>query len=286
VTAIRRFVEGGGNLVATGQSSRFDGEGQLRPDFALADLLGVHCQSPSEARKSPSQTVHSYLRLNPELRSQMDGPHIASEPAAATARHPVLEGFELTDLIPFGGGLEPLEVDSRAQVLMTFVPPFPVYPPETAWMRQPKTSIPGLIVQTLASGSRVAFLPADLDRRFMRDNLPDHGNLLANVVRWASREVLPLSVEGHGLIDCHLYRQPGRVILHLVNLTNAGTWRQPVDELISVGPFRVRLKLPEGPATKRVRLLVSNQKITGTFRNGWCAFSVPVLLDHEVVVVG
>jgi hypothetical protein len=30
-------------------------------------------------------------------------------------------------------------------------------------------------------------MPADLDRRFGRDNLPDHGDLLANLVRWASK---------------------------------------------------------------------------------------------------
>jgi len=37
----------------------------------------------------------------------------------------------------------------------------------------------------------VAFLPADLDRRFGRDNLPDHANLLANLVHWTAREQLP-----------------------------------------------------------------------------------------------
>jgi hypothetical protein len=59
--------------------------------------------------------------------------------------------------------------------------------------------------------------------------------LLANLVRWAAASRIPLEVRGAGLIDCHLYRQPGRVILHLVNLTNAGAWRSPVDELIPVG---------------------------------------------------
>ena len=58
----------------------------------------------------------------------------------------------------------------------------------------------------------VAYLAADLDRRYARDNLPDHGNLLANLVRWAARDDLSLMVEGPGLIDCHFYRQPGRAI--------------------------------------------------------------------------
>jgi hypothetical protein len=41
----------------------------------------------------------------------------------------------------------------------------------------------------------------------------------------------------------------------LINLTNAGTWRAPVDALIPVGPLSVRVKLP-------------------------------TILDHEVVVIG
>jgi hypothetical protein len=181
--------------------------------------------------------------------------------------------------------LEPLKVDSGSQVLMTFVPPFPIYPPETAWMRVAKTDLPGLILNTTGRSNRVAFLPADLDRRFARDNLPDHGNLLANLVRWAVKVDLPLAVEGAGLIDCHLYRQPGRAILHLVNLTSAGTWRQPVHEFIPVGPLRVRVRLPDDVRGKNLRLLVSGRKVSVTGAKGWCRFELDSLLDHEVAVV-
>jgi hypothetical protein len=88
--------------------------------------------------------------------------------------------------------------------------PFPIYPPETAWMRTPKTDIPGLVLNTRGT-SRIAYLPADIDRRFGRDNLPDHANLLVNIVRWAAGRRVPLEVKGAGLVDCRLYRQPGRV---------------------------------------------------------------------------
>jgi len=35
------------------------------------------------------------------------------------------------------------------------------------------------------------------------------------VVRWTAADRIPLDVRGPGSIDCHLYRQPGRLILHL-----------------------------------------------------------------------
>ena len=76
-------------------------------------------------------------------------------------------------------------------------------------------------------------------------------------IRWAAADNIPLAVEGTGLIDCHLYEQPGRIILHVVNLTSEATWRAPVDELIRVGPFKITMPLPTGRAKPRARLLVA-----------------------------
>jgi hypothetical protein len=72
--------------------------------------------------------------------------------------------------------------------------------------------------------------------------------------------------------------------LHIVNLTSAGTWRQPIDELIPVGPAKVRVKLPEERG-RGVQLLVSDQKVSGKVERGWVEFTVISILDHEVVVV-
>jgi hypothetical protein len=172
----------------------------------------------------------------------------------------------------------------KFKVPLTFVPPFPIYPPETAWMRTPKTDIAGLALNTKGK-ARVAYLAADLDRRYGRDNLPDHGALLANLFRWVAADRVPLEVHGPGLIDRHLYRQPGRLILHLVNLTNEGTWRAPVEELIPVGPIEVRLKFPEDVRGRRAQYLVSNAKPAVAVRQGWAVIEVKTVLDHEVVVI-
>ena len=275
VESVRRFVDAGGSLLATGETSLLDQYGDPRPDFALAELLGVHLpagrQPLNEATRArrAKETLHTYLRL----------------PPAGAARHPVLRGFEETDILPYGGLLEELTVAGNAAVSLTFVPNFPIYPPETSWMRERETTWPGLVLTTRPNGARVACMPADLDRRFARDNLPDHGNLLANVVRWAVRDQLPLRVEGPGFVDCHLYRQPGRIILHLVNLTNAGTWRQPVDELIPVGPLRVSVRIPEGSRPARLRFLVAKAGARIKPRDGAVSFEVRSILDHEVIVL-
>ncbi len=288
---LRRFVAGGTGLLATGHTSLCDEWGDPRPDFALADLFGAHlpaghgARHESNRRRWAAENSHSYLRLTPELRGRVDGPRTGQEPPVTGERHAVLRGFDETDVLGFGGTLEKLTVDPSALVVATFVPAFPVSPPEDVWMRTPKTDIPALILHDRPGRGRVAFLPADLDLRFARDNLPDHADLLANLVRWTARDDLPLRVEGRGLIDCNLYRQPGRAIVQVVNLTSAGTWRAPVSELIPVGPLRMAVKLPDDVRGDHLRLLVSGQPVAFTSDGGWARFELPSVLDHECVVI-
>ena len=284
--AIRRFVAQGGNLVATGESSRFDEWGDPRPDYSLGDVFRVHANDATPAsRRATAQTLHSYLRLTPELRAGVYGPRRSNEPPVAGTRHPALKGLNETDLLPFGGTLSALRVEAGAQVLATFIPPFPVFPPEDSYMRVPRTDIPALIVSESRGRGRVAFMPADLDRRYGRENLADHGNVLANLARWAAGESLSLTVEGAGFVDCHLYRQTTRLVLHLVNLTSAGTWRAPVDELIRIGPLTVRVRVPATTRSTRVQLLVGKRSTRAVVKDGWAQFEVSSLLDHEVAVI-
>jgi hypothetical protein len=215
----------------------------------------------------------------------MVGPHISKEPQVIGKRHSILDGFQETDIIPYGGLLYNLRLDAGAEVPMTYIPQFPTYPPETAYMREPKTDIPGVILRSNIKGGRVAFVPADIDRQFGHLNLPDHGNLLANIVRWAVKDNLPLSVEGAGMIDCHMYQKSGKLILHLVNLTNASAWRLPMDDLIAIGPLKVKAKLPTSVSGKTVQSIVSNKKIAARVENGFIQFEVTSILDHEVIVI-
>lgn len=284
IESVKRFVSNGGSLFATGESSLYNEWGDRQKDYALADLFKAHFINEKK-RDRPENAIHTYLRLQPEIRKNMYGPQTGTEPEITSERHAILKGFEQTDILPFGGVLNPHQVDSGTQSLMTFIPEFPIYPPETAWMREPVTDISGLIINTLSNGSRIAFMPADIDRQYARYNLPDHGNLLANVIRWVAKDNLPISISGPGLIDCNLYKQSGRLILHLVNLTSAGTWRQPVDEFIPVGPITVKVKLPEDVNGDYPNLMVTGQRIVADVSGGWSQFQISSILNHELIVL-
>jgi hypothetical protein len=152
-------------------------------------------------------------------------------------------------------------------------------------MREPRTAIPGLVVHATAGRGRIAFLPADLDRCFGRDRIPDHGRLIANLVRWTSRRPMPLEVEGPGLLDVHLYRQAGRLVLHVVNLTNPAAFRPYATELVPVGPLRVRLARPKDLRPARARRLVAGGEAACTADGDWVELTLERVFDHEVVVL-
>lgn len=279
---LRNFVNRGGNLIATGDATRGTEYGDARLDFGLAHVFGAHLISPKISRKA-AVSSHSYLRLMPELRASVYGPRSGDEPLPKAPRHPLFKGFNETDLLPFGGTLEPLKVDDPQSVLATFVPAFPVYPPETAWMREPKTDIPAIIARELPNGSRVIFMPADIDRRYARDNLPDHKQLLANSVLWTTREKVPFTITGPGFLDCNLYRQGQRLILHLVNLSSSG--QTPLEEILPVGPIKVSIAKTIAANVRGAKTLVDERAIE-LLRNGTaCEFVIQTLEMHEVAVL-
>lgn len=307
IESIRRFAAGGGAVIASGQTSLFNEWGDARADFALADLLcvsGGHANANSGAPRlaravgagagagagaSGAPARHTYLRLTPEIASAAYGPKLPSPTTAeivAAIRHPALAGFDDTDILPYGGTISALTVAAAAETLLTFIPELPSSPPETVYIRTERTTIPGLVVNDSGPG-RVAYLAADIDRRYAIDNLPDHGNLLANVIRWAAGDSLPISIDGPGLVNCELYHQPGRLILHVVNLTSAGTWRAPMDEMIPIGPLYVKVKTSQEAGVKSGRALVSEAggEIAVAVDGGWASFELKSVLDHEVVVL-
>ncbi len=155
---LRRFVQSDGALIATGRSGLFDEWGQPRADFVLANILGCHYvalgREGERPRGSDTAALHTYMRVEDGDRT-----------SGVRSRHAILQGFEQTDILPFGGWLGEVMISGGAQALLTYVPPFPVYPPETAWMREPRTKVPGLVVNHAGDSTRVAFLIADLDHQ-------------------------------------------------------------------------------------------------------------------------
>lgn len=270
IEAVCDFVKCGGNLIMTGITATLDCDGNPSSNDKLWKLLGLKLTDKnlgvfSEVNKDwEHYSTHTYFRL-PSLR------------------HDILDGFENTDIIPFGGGLRIVESTGSLEPLISYIPAFPIYPPEFCWIREDLDEIKTIFAGKLESGARVVYLAADIDRCFGRGALPDHGRLLANAVKWVSNGTLPIKVEGPGYIDCKLYKQDDKIIIHLVNLSGCNSSGY-CDEYLPVGPITVTVDSQDIKASKAL-LTVSDGQVPISSSNGKLVFQIDKVIDHEMVVL-
>jgi hypothetical protein len=263
---LRAFVERGGGLVATYETSLCDEWGVKRKDFGLADLLGVTFKGRIDG---PMQ--NSYLRLE-------------TDPGTGK-RHPLLAGLE--DAPRIINGVRCVEVTGARPFPnppLTLIPSYPDLPMEKVYPRVLKTDVPQVYLSELGPG-RVVYFPWDIDRTFWEVLSVDHFKLLCNAVTWVTNEDPPVTVTGPGVLDVTVWRQRASLTVHLVNLTNSMMMKGPVRELVPVSEQKVRLRLPRGTRGKRVRLLAADTTPRVERFGQYLSVKVPTILDHEVITI-
>ena len=172
------------------------------------------------------------------------------------------------------------------QAIATLVPPFPIYPPEFSYMEPEnrQTDIPVVIAGQTPYGGKVVYFAGDIDRRYGQANLGDHGDLLANAIRWTVDGQLPFSVTAPGYLDCRLYRQEGRLLLHLVNLTHANQQPGFVEQICPLHQVEVAIAVPD-TGISAVTLQVADQAVAFDQPDGFVHLVIEKLEDHELVVI-
>jgi hypothetical protein len=257
---LKSFVEQGGGLVATYETSLYDERGRRRDDFGLAGLFGA-----SFAGNVIERQQNAYLNLEDHS-------------------HPLLAGLE--DAGRMIHGVKRVEIRTAPGLrapLMT-VPTYPDLPMEEVYVRDTTTVIPGVMIHSSGAG-RVVYFPWDIDRTFWEIMCQDHGIVLANAVRWAANEEQPLRVEGPGVLDMALWKQQSSVTVHLVNLSNPMMMKGPLREILPIGPQKVRVKLPDGAKARSVRFLVGEAKAQWRQSGAWIETTTPPIALHEVVAI-
>ncbi len=254
---LRAFVEAGGGLVATHETSLFDEWGDRRADFGLAELFGA-----SYGGKTIARQQNAYVDI-------------------ADRRHGLLKGLEEAGRLIHGARRVEVKPLGTARAPLTTMPSYPDLPMEEVYPRQGPTEIPAVLCREVGRG-RVVYFPWDIDRTFWEVLSPDHGRLLANAVEWAGQEAQPAVVEGPGLLDVALWRQASSMTLFLVNLTNPYAMKGPFREILPVAGQRVRVKTV---APKRARWLVAGGEAKFSYSGGWLEAKTPEIGLHEVLAL-
>ena len=257
---IRGFVERGGGVVATHETSLYDEWGRRRTEFGLAGLFGAQFGGRVIERQQ-----NAYLRI-------------------VKPGHPLLAGLEGAKRMVHGAARVELRPLPPGDCPLMTVPSYPDLPMEEVYVREGSPEHPGVFAREQGKG-RVVYFPFDLDRTFWEVLHPDHGRLIENAVRWVSRDRSPLKVTGPGVVDVAIWKQQSSITVHVVNLTNPMMMRAPFREILPVGPQEVALELPEGVNPKSVRLLVSGSTPKWTVTGRTLRVLTPPIGLHEVVAL-
>lgn len=265
-TQLRDFVDRGGSLIATYETSLYNEWGERRQDFGLADLFGASFQAGPEG---PMQ--NTYFRVEHDARTEMD--------------HSILRGLEDADIL--AGAVWQVNVKSReplSSVPLTRIPPITNLPMEKTYWTVERTDIPGVYARQVGAG-RVVYFPWDIDRLYWEVLSYEHGTLLRNAVNWAVNEPPPVKVNGLGMFDVTMWRQKNSLTVHLVNLTYPMAMHPNIHELIPSPPQDVEVRLPQGKKAARVQFLVAGGSIPVQQTGGFVKLRVPSVLDHEVIAI-
>ncbi len=257
---LQAYVERGGNIVATHETSLYDEWGVRRKDFGLASLFGVSYDSGLEG-----PMMNSYLTLE--------------------GTHPLLTGFE--DATRIINGVTRVKVHATTATgpyPLTLVPSYPDLPMESVFPRPIKTKEPAVYLRQIGKG-RVVYFPFDLDRTFWEVLDVDHAKLLRNAVLWATNEPQPLTVKGPGLIDVSIWKQKDSMTVHLVNISNPMAMKGPVREIIPLTKQDVRIAIPEGKRIRKAHLLVAGREVPHKQIGNFVDLEVPAIGLHEVIAL-
>jgi Hypothetical glycosyl hydrolase 6/Beta-galactosidase trimerisation domain len=263
---IHEFVERGGGVVATFETSLYDERGVERTDFGLASLFGA---SFAGSREGPM--LNSYLELE-------------RDPSTGEF-HSLLSGFE--DAGRIINGVHKVNVVSRDEpgyCPLRVIPTYPDLPMEECFPRPARPFEPGVFVREVGRG-RVVYFPWDVDRTFWEVMDVDHLRLLGNAVLWATNEPAPVEVTGKGVVDVSVWVQKNSMTVHLVNLTNPMMIKGPIREIIPLSAQSVRIRVPHHWRVTRVHLLTRGKDLAYRAEAGIVAAEVPAVDVHEVIAV-
>jgi hypothetical protein len=266
--SLRDYAQSGGSLLATFETGLYDEAGNARGDFALAELFGIAKTGPARLyQDDPSGIASFYVPSTIQLLRQQ------SE---------LTKGFDDTNSIAGPSRIQPIK--PRSDAVMTFIEPYPAYPPEAVFQRAAPTDMPSLVVQERGA-TRVAYLAGDMDATFWRSDNQDLARQMSNTISWLLRGKVPVSVSGEGLLEVIGWATEPGYAVHLLNYNGPNAFRGFMKEPVSIGEQVVRVTLPDDRPIRRANLLWVKQDTPFSQNERNVELRVPKLGLYEVIAL-
>jgi hypothetical protein len=258
IEKLRRYVQDGGTLIAAGNTSLFDERGRPRPDFGLADVLGVQ-----HAGAVPADFVYLVLGDEALREAVTKTPIIVDQTGVAVG---LAGGRELARL---------LEAEARRSDATTIL--WGDAPPDVAHAH------PGVVENRFGKGRcRYLAFPvrcADIPNVWIK-------RLVGVLVAQAVGEPLLTTTAGPG-VEVTLNRQGQRLVLHLCNHHAGDPNRLSIgDNLLTLRGIEVTVDLARaGLATvARVRAAPAGE-VAHSISGGKVTLTVPDFAISSVIII-
>jgi Beta-galactosidase trimerisation domain len=256
---LRAYVDAGGSLLATFETSMYTERNERRSDFGLADVFGI--------------------RKNGDIIGTVGNAYLAR----IEKQHQILKGFSDTNWIP--GAENRIPVAPVEGPILTVVPGFVAYPPELSYPLQARTNEPAIVLRQRGK-SRLVYFPGDIERTMWRSGHTDLARLLQNSIRWvAGGANPPVTIEGDGVIEAFAWETQAGFAVHVLNYTNPAMHRGWIRNFYPIGTQKVTMSVPNGRRVTRVELLRAETNIPFTGGVGTIEFTIPRVLDYEVAAL-
>ena len=263
--AVRQYAERGGSVLATFQTGLFDETGNVRKDFVLGELLGI-----SKAGE-PTQA-------NEKAHDSMGGIHLQY----IRQRGALTEGFEETTWI--AGPVWRQPILPHRDAAMTFIKPYPVYPPEAVYQREPPSDIPSMVSREIGA-SRLVYMAGDVDSSFWRLDHMDLGRQISNAVRWLLKGNNAVDVKGDGLMEVIAWETQRGFAVHLLNYNGANAFRGHMRKPVALETQVVRVRLPAEKKIRQASLLRAGTTVAFQQTGNRISLTVPKVEMYEVVAL-
>ncbi|MCW3100446.1 MAG: Beta-galactosidase trimerization domain protein [Chthonomonadaceae bacterium] len=287
---IREFVQKGGGLVATLDSSHCDEMGEPRKDFALADVFGVHYRGipQGEGSKTDALDVNflkgldaSYWEKRKNIYDFRMAANTSKEPQGADPR---LRAYIGDEPVTFKGQAVAVgDISADARTIGTF-----------GVRSAPGALLPAIVTHSYGKG-HVVYMAAGFDAAYYLYAYPYQRLLLAQAIRQVASTPFGIAVEAPMCVHATYFRQnkanrtsQTRLVVHLYNdLNSTGGHGKPDDdvplreEIVPIHDIRVRFT---GYNITKVHLEPEGQPLLMKRTKTGIEVVVPALNIHSMVV--
>lgn len=281
VETIRSYVQRGGGLVATCETSLFDELGHSRGDFALKDLFG---------------TGYEGRPLIPQPKRDLDANFAIVVNDSYWAQRGNSGAFRFSDYSDSIFATDPRLKHLLPNAQATFKGPMirpglfqPPMKPSLMYFPDGREPFPIAAVGEHGKG-RVVYFAAGIDAAHYSYGFPYQRVVLAQAARWAARESYPIEVKAPMCVQSTFWKQENkRLIIHLWNGLNTTSdhGQQDVEaplreEAVAIHGIEIRLR---GFKFSRARCEPDGITLQPRQEGDVTVLAVPPLPVHAAVVL-